>query len=307
MIAGLSAYDGNFLVDLSAIESRIAQTNEQITTGKRVNQPSDDPSAVASIIAYQGNIVQLHQVQTNLSTAQTEAQTADGALQSASTLMDQLVSAGASGATSTQTPAGRAKLGEQVQQIEQQLVGIANTTVSGRYIFGGDSPSTPPYTFNWSAAGGVVQNSTPSNTATIRDSDGNQLVPRLTGQQIFDTRNPDGTPATGNIFQAAYALGQALQANNQTGIQTALDQVRAGVDQLGLATTSYGDIQTWIQGATQTATNHLNDYTQALSSVRDADVTTDITQLSLNETALTAAIAAHGSLNGLKSLFSYLG
>ncbi len=306
MIAGIDAYNGSFLASLSDLETRISQVNQQISSGVRVNQASDDPSAVAPILEYQGQIDQLNQVQTNLSSAQTEAQSADGALQTASTILDQLVSIGASGASDTATAATRASLGEQVQGLEQQLVAIANTSVNGRYIFGGDSPDTAPYTYSWSNPEGVVQNSTPTNTTAIEDAGGNELVPRLTAQQIFDARNPDGTPASGNIFNAVYSLGQALLANNQTNIQSALDDVKAGVTQVGQATTNYGNIETWIQQASQTATTQLNNVTKALSTIRDSDVATDATQLTLDQTALDAALSAHGSLN-TKSLFSYLG
>ncbi len=306
MISGVYGNNGSFLADLSQIENRISQVNKQISSGIRVNQASDDPSAVAPILAYQGQISEIKQVQTNLSGAQTEAQTADGALQTASTLMDQLVSLGAQGASSTSSAASRAVLGEQVQSIEQQLVAVANTSVGGTYIFGGDSSSTAPYAFSWASPDGVVASGTPTNTATLRDSDGNEIVPRLTAQQIFDIKNPDGTLATGNIFQAAFALGTALLANDQPGIQSALDQVKAGSAQLQQSATTYGNFENWIQQASQTATTHLNNITQALSSIRDSDVAADATQLSMDQTALQAALAAHASLNA-KSLFDYLG
>jgi flagellar hook-associated protein 3 FlgL len=306
MIAGINAYNGSFLASLSDLETRISQVNQQISSGVRVNQASDDPSAVATILEYQGQIGHINQVHTNLNSAQTEAQSADGALQSASTLLDQLVSIGSNGASGTASAATRTSLGQQVQGLAQQLISIANTSVNGRYIFGGDSPVTAPYTYDWTSPEGVVQNSNPTNTATITDASGNQIVPRLTAQQIFDARNPDGTPATGNIFSAVYSLGQALLSNDQTGIQSALDRLKAGVAQLGQATTSYGNIATWIQQASEAATTQLNNVTQALSSIRDSDIATDATQLTLDRTALDAALSAHGTLN-TKSLFSYLG
>lgn len=306
MIAGINAYNGSFLASLSDLETRISQVNRQISSGVRVNLASDDPSALAKILEYQGQIGHINQVQANLNSAQTEAQSADGALQTAATVLDQLVSIGSNGASGATSATTRTSLGEQVQGLEQQLVSIVNTSVNGRYIFGGDSPETAPYTYDWTSPEGVVQNSSPTNTTAITDADGNQIVPRLTAQQIFDARNPDGTPASGNIFNAVYSLGQALLSNNQTGIQSALDSLKAAVTQLGQATISYGNIATWIQQASQTATTQLNNVTQALSSIRDSDIATDATQLTLDKTAMDAALSAHGSLN-TKSLFSYLG
>ena len=306
MISGIAAFNGSFLADLSNTESQITRANKEISSGTRVNQASDDPAAIASILNDQGSISQILQVQTNLNQGQTEATAADGALQSASSLLDELASIAAQGVSSTATDASRNVLGEQVQQIQQQLVNIANTSVNGRFIFGGDAAGSAPYTYNWGSPGGVTQNTNPSNTMTISDANGNQTIPRMTAQQIFDARNADGTPAAGNVFQAVYALGQALLTNDQSGVQNAVDALKSGVTEVGQATTFYGNTQNWIQQANTSATSSINNLKQSLSNVRDTDVAAAATQLSLDQTALQAALAAQGHLD-TRSLFSFLG
>jgi flagellar hook-associated protein 3 FlgL len=306
MLAGLDAFNSTFILDLNSTEASITTTNQQISSGIRVNQASDAPGDIASILNYQNQVANITQVQTNLDFASTEANTADGALSSASTLLDQLTSIASEGATGTSTAATRATLAQQVQGIQQQLVRIANTTVQGNYIFGGDDPTTVPYTYNWSASGGVVQNNTASNTATIQDASGDTTIPRMTAQQIFDAQNANGTPAAGNIFQAVYALGQALQNNDQAGIESASDSLQAATTQLGQATTFYGNVENWVQNASEQASSTLTNVQTEVSSLRDTDVAAAATDLSTEQTALSAAIAAHGSLN-VKSLFSYLG
>jgi flagellin-like hook-associated protein FlgL len=356
-------------------------------------------------------------VQTNLQQASTVAASADGALASASSLLDQLRSLAAQGANSTATAATRTTLNQQVQAIEQQLVAIANTQVEGRYIFGGDDPNTQPYTFqpgtfstpaknlndpaalfdkgppatdsesfrvtymdtlgavqnatvsiaatatgisgstfvsqlntaltangvtgvtaqigasgtlqltgnnlvsvihtltpgvtqgvaaNNDSLTGVIQNNTAANTTTISNAAGSSILPGMTAQQIFDARNPDGTPAGGNIFQAVYALGQALLSDYQPGIQATALALPASVAQLGQATTSYGNTQSWLAQATGDASSKLVNLHQVLGSLRDTDVAQAATDLTLAQTAMQAALAAHGSLN-IKSLFDYIG
>jgi flagellar hook-associated protein 3 FlgL len=306
MISGIDAFNGSFLADLSSTENRIAQANQQISSGTRVSQASDDPAAVAPILQYQGQIDQITQIQANLTLANADTTTADAALQSASSLMDQLVSMAAQGASTTTSDSARASLAQQVQSIEQQLVSIANTTSRGRYVFGGDNQTTAPYTFDWTAPAGVVQNSTATNTSILRDSSGNTIVPAMTAQQIFDARDSGGNPVSGNIFQAVYALGQALQTNNASGIQNAAAAIKAGVAQLAQATSFYGNVESWIQQASQNASQQLATLKQELSSLRDTDVVAAATQLTLSQTALEASLSAHGNLDH-RSLFSYLG
>lgn len=215
MLSGISSYNGGFLADLNQTEARLAQDQQQLSSGIRVSQASDDPSAVSSILDYQEEIDRVSQAQTNLSTAAGTASAADTALQSASTLLDQLVSIGSQGASTTVSASTQTSLSNQVQQIAQLMVGVANTTAQGQYVFGASGATTQPYSFNWSDPKGVTS-PTPvtASTNVLRDAAGNQLVPSMTAQQIFDAQNPDGTSATGNVFQAIYDLGTALGRPN---------------------------------------------------------------------------------------------
>jgi flagellar hook-associated protein 3 FlgL len=306
MLAGLDAFNSTFLVDINNTQNAITRTNQQITSGYRVSVASDAPTDIATILGYQNQASEIGQVQTNLTLANTQATAADTALSSANTLLDQLTSIAAEGASSTTSSTSLTDLSQQVQGIAQQLVDLANTSVQGQYIFGGDDPSTQPYTYDWSASGGVVQNNTASNTDTIQDISGQTTIPRMTAQEIFDAQNSDGTPATGNIFQAVYQLGTALENDDQAGIQAATTAISAASDQLQTATTFYGNVEDWIQNASNTASAALTNVQTEVSNLRDTDVVSAATQLTTEQTALQAAIAAHGSLD-VKSLFDYMG
>jgi flagellar hook-associated protein 3 len=144
MLAGIDAFNASFLASLSNIESRVAVDTQQLSSGIRVNEASDDPAAIASILTNQNQIDQLTQVQTNLNQAGVVASSADGALASASTLLDQLTSIAAEGSSSTSSTS-LTELAAQVQTIGHQLVALANTSVLGQYIFGGNASGTQPY------------------------------------------------------------------------------------------------------------------------------------------------------------------
>lgn len=304
MLAGLDAFNSSFLLDLNSTEAQISKTNQQISSGIRVGEASDDPGDVAPILGYQNAIAQTTQVQTNLNLASTNANAADAALSSATSLLNQLTSIATEGASSTASETTRNTLGQQVQGIEQQLVDLANTSLQGRYLFGGDEPSVQPYSF--SISGGAVQVNTAPNTATIQDVNGETIVPGETAQSIFDIRNEDGTPAAGNIFQAASQLSQALLNNDQAGVQTAVTSLGAASAQLAQASTFYGNTESWIQNATATANSTLTNLQTVVSGLRDTDIASAATQLTTEQTALQAALEAHGSLS-VKSLFDYMG
>src|SRR5436305_1083016 len=110
MLKGVQGLNPSFLTDLSRIQSRIATNNKQITSGYRVNQASDDPGVISSIISMQGQIDHLTQTQSNLATARVQNETADSALQTATTILDQLTSIASQGASDTTTADTRANL-----------------------------------------------------------------------------------------------------------------------------------------------------------------------------------------------------
>jgi flagellar hook-associated protein 3 FlgL len=300
MIAGIYASNSSFLADLSTIQNRITQETKQISSGIRVTQASDDPAAVPEILSYQGSIAQVTQVQSNMNSALTDAQGADGALQSASTLIDQLVSIATQGASSNTSTTTDLSLAAQVQSLGQQLSDIANTTINGRYIFGGDDSFTPPYTFSLTTPGWYTPSFTnPLNTGVLTNANGSQINPRMTAQGIFDSPGA-------SIFKGVSDLNTALQSANQPGVQTALAELQAGVQQLGQASTFYGNVENWIQQSIQDTASRLNSLQQGLGSVRDTDIASAATQLTLDNTALEAALSAHGTLDN-KSLFNFLG
>jgi flagellar hook-associated protein 3 FlgL len=300
MLKGIQGQNPIFLTDLSRIQNRIATANKQITSGYRINQASDDPQSINSILRLQGQIDHLTQTQTNLGVAKAQNESADGALQTATTMLDQLTSIASQGATDTTTSDTRATLADQVKQLTQQLVGIANTSANGQYVFGGDDPNVAPYTFDWVAGtNGVVSNSTSSATTLLDDGAGSTISAGMNAATIFDS-------GANSVFGAAYSLGQALANNDVPGVQNALTSLKSSAKYLSQVSASYGDRANWIAQATDAASSHLSNFQQALASVRETDLPSAITQMTTDQTALQAAISAHANLS-TKSLFDYLG
>lgn len=327
MLAGLDAYTSTFLSNVNAAETRINTANEQLSSGYRINVPSDDPGAIDAILGFQSQIDQVTQIQTNLAQATTLANVSDSALTSANNLLNQLTSIRAQALGSTSSAANNIALADQVQGIGEQMVALANTSFLGGYVFGGDDSSVQPYTANFTTQTvpvvpatipattvvtfvtppGYTQNNTASATVILANSDGDSmLIPSQTAQQIFDTQTSPGVPAAGNILNNIGTLVLALQNNDQTAIQNAGTAVTASITQLGLATTTSGNTINWLQQSSTTATANLNNLQTQLGGLRDADATQAATDLTTAETAMQAAIAAQGTMN-IKNLFSYLG
>src|ERR1017187_4287354 len=99
----LSPSSALFLANVNQIEQRIAQANQQISSGKKINVASDSPDQIDSLLQLRADLQRNTQIQSNLTLATADASGADNALSSAVALMDQAIQLGTQGANATQT------------------------------------------------------------------------------------------------------------------------------------------------------------------------------------------------------------
>lgn len=293
-----------FLTNLSQLEQQLDKTNNEVSSGLRVQTVSDDPQDVVQILQVNAEISQNNQVQTNLNQVQTEVNTAESALSTATTLMDSAAQIAAEGAS---TGANMPELANQVSDLMTQMQQLASTQVAGRYVFSGDSDQTAPYgpvNFTANPVNGVGSYLGSNSTRTITDSYGVPFSVAFTAQQIFDG-GPGGTPAN-SVFQSLTELYNALSSDNQSAVIAASSDVTSANTYLSGMDAQYGDIQNRVSNAL-TAQGELNTNLQAqLSSLQDVDEAQAVTQQQTETTALNAAETAYASIPK-KSLFDYLG
>lgn len=140
-----SMLSGNMLRNLSNSYSKLGKLQEQITTGKKVNRPSDDPVVAMKGIHYRTELNNVKQFSRNIGEAYNWLDTTDNtfdkigsALQRARELMVQASS-------DTTTPDDREKINSELKQLREHVQDLANTKIGNRYIFSGTKTTTPPY------------------------------------------------------------------------------------------------------------------------------------------------------------------
>lgn len=301
----IDSRNSSFLTALELLQARADRAQNQISTGFRVNQASDDPTAVGDILRLQSNLNQSAQVQTNLGRVKAEADAADTALSGGVSLLDQAIALGASSANGTNTADQRKIVAGQVQSLLEQMVSLSQTKSGDIYIFSGDDPSNPAYRLDLSSPSGVQRLSTAAATGTVQDVNGASISTGLTAQEIFDHRDPSDNPAADNAFVALNQLRQALLANDLTGIESSINALKQAHEWVGQKLAFYGTIQSRLAAAISFAQSFQVNQQAELSTVRDADVANAILDLTQARSNLQAAMQARaGQFNG--SLFDFL-
>ncbi|MDR3641466.1 MAG: flagellar hook-associated protein FlgL [Humidesulfovibrio sp.] len=117
----------------------LTDLNEQASSQKRVNKPSDDPTGAATILNLNTTLSSYDQYSTNVSTAQGWLSTSDSTLTSVSTLITRLKGLAEQGATGTMTADNRTQIAYEARQIYEQLVSLANTKYQSKSIYAGQN------------------------------------------------------------------------------------------------------------------------------------------------------------------------
>jgi len=268
---------------------------EQMSSGKRINNLSDDPAAVAQLILNEGQTSDVDQYLANVKTVQNSMQVADSTLNSVVTALSQAISLGIEGSNGTLSASDQQSIATQVSGIESQVLALANTTYAGNYLFAGTAVTTQPFTQDSSSPSGVTYNGNGS-TNSVQIGDGEYVPTNLSGSQVF-------TPSGSDVFAALQGLVTALQSGgNVEGATTQLEQV---FSRFNTQSTFYGATLSRLQ----TAQNYLTQEQLGLSSAQDnlesADMASVISNYTQTETALDASYQAAGQISQM-SLFNYL-
>jgi flagellar hook-associated protein 3 FlgL len=294
-----------FLANVDRIESRLQNVSQQLSSGLRITEASDDPDEIAPLLQLRAELASNTQITSNLGLAQTDAQAADTALGSAIQLMDQASTLGAQGAGSTTDASTRESLASQVESVLDQMVQISQTTVQGRFLFSGDADQAPAYQLDLSAPEGVDQLASSASTRQIEDPAGGSFAASLTAQEIFDTTNADESAAPDNVFTALNSLRLGLLNNDAGQITSAIALVQSAADHLNVEEAFYGNVERRITSATNYAANNDTAIQTQLGQMQDADAVTAAMQLTQDNTQLQAAFQMQAKLP-TSSLFNYL-
>jgi flagellar hook-associated protein 3 FlgL len=305
MIVNLPPNSLLFLANLSRLQTSTSQAQQQLSSGYKVQTASDAPDQISALLQLESNLNANTQTSKNLSNVKAQVDTGETSLNTAVQLVQQAVSLGAQGANTIQTAQARQALATQVQSIQQQLVGLANTAVAGRFIFSGDADGSASYQLDSASATGVDRLVTTTATRQIQGPDGQSFGVSKTAQDIFDHRNPDDTLASDNVFAAVNSLSVALTNNDTAGINTALTSLHLASSYINSQQAFYGTAQDHVNAAITSAQNQDVSFRTQISNIRDADITSATLQLTQGQADQQAALAAESKMPQ-KSLFDFL-
>lgn len=167
-------------------ESSLATLANEVSSGKSVTAPGDDPIAAAQAVETQTSLSQVTQYTANQQVATSALQQEDNTLGSVSTTLQSIQALVLQAGSGALTDQNRQSIAQQLTAARAQLFGLANTTdATGNYIFAGYQTATAPFVNNANGVGASYVGD--QGQRLVQVSASAQVAVSDTGSAVFDS------------------------------------------------------------------------------------------------------------------------
>lgn len=282
------------LQGLQTAIGRVQTGQEQLASGKRINNYSDAPADASSTLRLRAEESDWTSYAKAADDGVAWLNTQDSALQDASTLLRRARELTLSAAQSTNSPTEREAIAQELDGIKDQLAAIANTSYQGQKVFAGFAANAVVKVGgNWTWAGdtNAVQRRVSPDLLVQVNGDGSSIFGFGGPNNVFSTL----TTAAANVRSGNIA---ALSTSDLGNIDAAETNITSGLAATGARTNL-------IEAAKSTGQNQIAVLKDSRSSLEDIDVAQAALDMQLAQTGYQAALAAAGRLS-LPSLVDFL-
>lgn len=275
--------------------NRMNVLQEQMSTSRKINRPSDDPVGLSYALRYRSELGANEQYQENVSSAVSWLEYTDTMLSQAGEVLNKARELSVQAANGTNSVDALQAVKSEMNQLYEQLVTIGNSSFNGKYIFNGQKTDIPPYTstdaVNQNTDEGVIRFDVGGWTTLSVNVDGNQAF----GSSASDT----------NAFKLLKDTISNLEKSDFTAIS-------AGLGKMDERITAFLEVRADI-GAKTNRINLANERLQDAkinlstlqSSTEDADMAETITGFNTDQSVYQASLSM-GAKILQSSLLDYL-
>ncbi len=295
----------NMINNINTSTRKIQEYQDQLSSAKRINRPSDDPVGTARLLSTKSAIKEQEQYRSNIENAASWLDNADGALDSATSILQRCRELAVAGSTATATDETMQSMADEVNEMIAQLVQLGNTEYAGRYVFGGGKSGQPPFTVASQVDGRIetVQFVSAAYDTTLLDSTYQQnveiaegvTVNIAAGEKFFHTA-ADGTVAINGVFNELIQLRQNLDSGDQEAVSDQLDSLDKISDNLLSERAVLGAKTNRLETALDRAEAYQLQLSELESRLEDTDYAEATIGLSTQQTVYESTLAVSAKI-----------
>lgn len=276
----------SILSDRIALSSqRLAAAQERVSSGKRINRPSDDPFGAEAVLKFRTSQASVEQFQQNAATVRDGLQSADGALESYQQLLDRaqvLLTQGASDSTSA---TARVSIAQEIDGLRTQMMTIANTKTNDRFVFGGTRQNVAPF----DSAGNPSLAATTTQMVQL-EPDAAPVAAGVMADAVFS--NSGGTVFATLASAAAALRGTGNPAADKAAVLASMDGLVTFSNQSETGRAQLGASFNGVDGASSRLASQALSFQESANRFESADFAAAALELTQASNALQATLQA---------------
>jgi len=285
-------------------QANVNQTQQQISLGKKILTPSDNPADSVRLLDLNESLSRLDQFQDNLDFAKNRLSLSEGTLQAVTSSLQRTRELAVQGFNATNSASDKAAIAEEIFQRLDEIVALANTKdASGDYIYSGFKSQTQAFTGNSDT--GVFAFQGDQGQRLLRIGENREISDSNSGAEVFfDLQDKDGNAE--DIFSTLYNLATDL-ANNRPALEQ-MDITTVGLpantETVTINGVTYefdsgggvgaGNVAVAIGGSTDATTLNLRNAINSQQAAGNTDATASVVGSVLT---LTADVEGEGTLS----------
>lgn len=312
MRATMSTTYRSILGHLTKINSSLEELRISTATGKKMNKPSDDPSAIRPVLHARTNIKSADRYTRTMDSGLDRVNSMDGHLDHMDNVMIRVKEIAIASINGSFDAQNRLTYAEEVAQMRQEMYDSANAQLDGKYLFSGFQVNTKPFVDN--PAYDPILDPRPvlyngdNGAFSLEIGPSEQARINLTGNDLLlGDADFDGTTDVGkvDIFAVMSRVEEALRNNDSPAIEAELDNIDTGMEQVRSQRSLMGNAGKRLETARIRMTETEIQMREVLSRYEDADLIETIANLTKQESALQAALSVTGRMSEL-SILNYV-
>jgi flagellar hook-associated protein 3 FlgL len=280
------------LANINNVQQQLATTQQQLSTGLSINQPSDNPYGASLAIQLKNDLQNLGNYQSSVTDGTAWASAADTSLSNVMSMLQRAQELTIQASNGNESATDLSATADEIDQLAAAMKQEANAQYNGQYIFSGTATGTAPYS---TSTGDVFQGNTGSIQRTIGPNSNLQVNVDISGllgsgsgaadSKLLDTlRTVAADMRSGNSTGVADLSGNQL-SNLQNSLNS-LEQIQANV----------GAVQNRLSMASTRIQGLQNSDTAALSNDEDVNMAQAMTTFSNQQAAFSAALRAGANI-----------
>lgn len=267
--------------------SAVGKLQEQLTSGRAISKPADSPPGTNSAMQTRSALAATRQYNRNITDGQAWLAMGDSTLQSMLSqtrrVRDLTVQAMSTGSTSD---SAHQAIAAEVDQLRTSLLGLANTQVQGRPLFGGSTWGPAAYGPDGSYTGRGGTGAEPAVGNLRRIAESATVRVDITGAEAFGDQG-----AGDDLFAVVANIGTAVRTSPGT-LGTQLAALDDALDRMTNALSDVGARAKRLDNAQQVNSDLGLSLTTQLAAVEDIDMPKTIMNLQMQQNGYQAALQA---------------